>query len=212
MRFLPEAIVRIAALAGAEDPGGVPRRWWPTATRTRRGCGRTRGSGSRSVSGAGCSTGAGSAYCCCGATTCRPGCPARSAGRSRPSTTRAATTSRSRRRCASSWRRTAIRYLPVLFEDLIVTPEREVARLASFLEHRHHHGASALDLRWRAVPPAQVAQGHGRGRPDLPQELPRAAALSTRRRRSVAASAMNAPGQAEARSGPGASWRAARPG
>ncbi len=27
----------------------------------------------------------------------------------------------------------AIRYLPVLFEDLIVTPEREVARLASFL-------------------------------------------------------------------------------
>ena len=27
----------------------------------------------------------------------------------------------------------AIRYLPVLFEDLIVKPEREVARLASFL-------------------------------------------------------------------------------
>lgn len=27
-----------------------------------------------------------------------------------------------------------IRYLPVLFEDLIVTPEREIARLASFLE------------------------------------------------------------------------------
>jgi len=28
----------------------------------------------------------------------------------------------------------SIRYLPVLFEDLIVTPEREVARLASFLD------------------------------------------------------------------------------
>ena len=28
----------------------------------------------------------------------------------------------------------SVRYLPVLFEDLIVTPEREVARLASFLE------------------------------------------------------------------------------
>ncbi len=28
----------------------------------------------------------------------------------------------------------AIRYLPVLFEDLIVSPEREVARLASFLD------------------------------------------------------------------------------
>ena len=27
-----------------------------------------------------------------------------------------------------------IRYLPVLFEDLVVTPEREIARLASFLE------------------------------------------------------------------------------
>ena len=27
-----------------------------------------------------------------------------------------------------------VRYLPVLFEDLIVTPEREIARLAQFLD------------------------------------------------------------------------------
>ena len=80
----------------------------------------------------------------------------------------------------------AIRYLPVLFEDLIVTPEREVARLASFLgaDVAMDHLRSTYD--GVAVSAAQVAQGHGRGGADLPQELPRAAALSARRWRSVA--------------------------
>ena len=80
----------------------------------------------------------------------------------------------------------AIRYLPVLFEDLIVKPEREVARLASFLgaDVAMDHLRSTYDA--RSVSPPEIVQGYRRGRSDLPQELPRAAALSARRRQRMA--------------------------
>ena len=84
-----------------------------------------------------CCRGRASACCCWVATRCSLDC-ARSAARSRPEH-RGATTSRSRRLCAR-FEQHGIRFLPVLFEDLIVTPNarsrvRPVSRRRNLLEH-----------------------------------------------------------------------------